>query len=194
MWKFRDSFSLILTQVASAGNGLERGLVHSQRLGWVTVVKTPDPSHQTSGQWQDSWPFSFAEKNFTKRESNKTSRVFIQRENVQYMWLDTQADSGRERVTESHPHGSLNCFYWASLLGFLQPIILICLVHSPYLIYLRVLPHISTSKASGQSIPYHYFLFDLQGAFLCRWGWGGGGSPDLRNKKCMVWARPSRLP
>ena len=78
--------------------------------------------------------------NFTKRESNETSRVFTQRENVQYMWLDTQADSGRDRVAESHPHGSLNCFYWASLLGFLQPIILICLVHSPYLIYLRVLP------------------------------------------------------
>ena len=28
--------------------------------------KGPDASHQTSGQWQRSWPFGFAEKNFHK--------------------------------------------------------------------------------------------------------------------------------
>ena len=180
MWKSRDSFSLILIS-----GGLSWQWFGA---GWVTVVKTPDPSHQTSGQWQDPWPFSFAEKNLTKRESNETSRVFIKRENVQYMWMDTQADSGRERVAKSHPHGSLNCCYWVFLLGFLRPTILICVVHSPYLIYLgilpccgRILPYISTSQSSGQGIPWHYSPFDLQGAFLCRCSQGGLLTPGTRN-------------
>ena len=48
------------------------------------------------------------------------------------MWIDTRAGSERE----SHPRGSLNHFY----AGFLWPIILICLVQSPYLAYLRIFP------------------------------------------------------
>ena len=52
------------------------------------------------------------------------------------MWIDTRVDSERE----SRPRGSLNHIYEAFLLGFLLPIILICLVLSPYLVYLRVLP------------------------------------------------------
>ena len=52
------------------------------------------------------------------------------------MWIDTQVDSEREL----RPRGSLNHFYGAFLLGFLWPIILICLVQSPYSVYLRILP------------------------------------------------------
>ena len=52
------------------------------------------------------------------------------------MWIDTRADSEKE----SHPRGSLNHLYGAFLLGFLWPIILLCLVLSSYLVYLRVLP------------------------------------------------------
>ena len=40
----------------------------------------------------------------------------------------------RERETESHPHGNLNYFYGSILSVFLWPIILICLVQSPYLV------------------------------------------------------------
>ena len=50
----------------------------------------------------------------------------------------------RERVPESHPGGSLNYFYGAFLLGFLWPIILVCLVHSPYLVYLRIITCVCT--------------------------------------------------
>ena len=56
------------------------------------------------------------------------------------MWIDTQTDSGRERVSELRPWGNLYYFYRTSLLYFLWPIILIHLVHSPYLTYLRVFP------------------------------------------------------
>ena len=55
------------------------------------------------------------------------------------MWTDTQVNSETERVTELHPHGSVNYFYGAFLPGFLWPIILIFLVLSLYLVYLRVL-------------------------------------------------------
>ena len=47
-------------------------------------------------------------------------------------------------VAESHPHGSLNYVYGVFLPGFLCPIILICLVHSLYLVYLRILPCVRT--------------------------------------------------
>ena len=52
------------------------------------------------------------------------------------MWIDTQAGSERELC----PRGSFNHFYGAFLPGFLWPIILLCLVVSLYLVYLRVLP------------------------------------------------------
>ena len=43
---------------------------------------------------------------------------------------------------ESHSCGGLNHFYGTFLPVFLWPIILICLVQSPHLVYLRVFPHI----------------------------------------------------
>ena len=54
------------------------------------------------------------------------------------MCIDTQTDSGRERIAELHPWSNLYYFYGVSLLYFLWPIILICLVHSSYLLYLMV--------------------------------------------------------
>ena len=69
-------------------------------------------------------------------ESSETSKVFIRRKRVQYVWTDIQVDCERE----SHPHGSLNHLYGTFLLGFLWPIILICLVQSLYLVHLRILP------------------------------------------------------
>ena len=74
------------------------------------------------------------------------------------MWVDTWADSRKERVAESHPHGSLNYFHEIFLLGFLQSIILIWLVHSSCLVYLKILTCVNmnllikinfTKKVSG---------------------------------------------
>ena len=47
---------------------------------------------------------------------------------------------GGLRERESYPRGSLNHLYGALLLGFLWPIVLLCLVLSPYLVHLRLLP------------------------------------------------------
>ena len=49
------------------------------------------------------------------------------------------------RVPELCPHGNLNHLYGAFLSGFLWPIIMICLVCSPYLVYLRILVYVCIS-------------------------------------------------
>ena len=68
------------------------------------------------------------------------------------MWIDTGADSERE----SHPRDSLNHLYGVFLLGFLWPIISICLVLSLYLVYLRILPrvcaHLSAKMDSREEV------------------------------------------
>ena len=68
----------------------------------------------------------------------------------EYVWIDTWVGSERE----SHPRGSLNHFYGTFFLGFLWPIILLCLVLSLYLVYLRVLlcvhMHLSAKMDSSE--------------------------------------------
>ena len=54
------------------------------------------------------------------------------------MGIDTWENS--EKVPESCPQGSLSYFYGTFLPVFLCPVILICLVHSPYLEYFRIFP------------------------------------------------------
>ena len=68
----------------------------------------------------------------------KQMRYLLRGKRIQCMWIETLADLGKEWVTESHPFDGLNFFYGVFLLGFLWPI-LICLAHSPYLVYIRIL-------------------------------------------------------
>ena len=58
---------------------------------------------------------------------------------MQYMWLDTWADSQGESLSWLHPHGSLNHLFRGISSSF--PLTNhFDLVHSPYLVYLRILP------------------------------------------------------
>ena len=57
------------------------------------------------------------------------------------------------RVPELYPGGSLNYFYGA-LLGFLWPVILICLVHNPYLVSFRIKAVYWTN--TPKRCPFHY--------------------------------------
>ena len=66
-------------------------------------------------------------------------QVFIRRKKSTVR-VDRQMGRLRGKVSEFHPHSGLNFIYGAFLPGFLWPIILICLVHSPYLVYLRIIP------------------------------------------------------
>ena len=57
----------------------------------------------------------------------------------EYSTWDRHTGRLRGKVSEFHPHGSLNYFYRAFLPGFLWPVIFICLVNSAYLVYLNTL-------------------------------------------------------
>ena len=63
------------------------------------------------------------------------------------MWIDIWADSESLNLAR---RGSLNYFYGAFLPGFLWPIILTCLVNSPYLVYFRIL------SGEGNDNPLQY--------------------------------------
>ena len=106
--------------------------IPSQRLGkhW-TLASRPVVSDKGSG------PLLLPKRISRKMESSETSKVFIKREKS-IVRVERHTGRFRKRVAESH--GSLNYFYEEFLLGFLWPIILVCLVLSPYLIYLRILP------------------------------------------------------
>ena len=117
----------------------------SQRWGWILVVRAANPSHSTSGQWQGPGPSALQKTIPMKMKSSETSKVFIRKKRNTIL-VDRHTgrlrEKDRERETESHPQGNLNYFY-GSILVFLLPIILICLVQSPYLVYyLRILPFV----------------------------------------------------
>ena len=65
--------------------------------------------------------------------------VFFKRvKNTAY--VDRHTSRLRQRIPELRLSGSLNQLYGAFLLVFLWSVILICLAHSPYSVYLRILP------------------------------------------------------
>ena len=66
--------------------------------------------------------------------------VFIRRKKST-VCVDRHRKRLRGRVPETRYPGSLNHLHGAFLLVFLWPIILVCLVHGLYLVYLRTLPH-----------------------------------------------------
>ena len=95
-------------------------------------------------------------------ESNETKCLGGGR--IGYLWIDAWVDSEREL----HTHGSLNHLCVAFLSGFHWPVILICLVQSPDLVYLRILPcmptHLldvmeSTKKPYGELASFSITLF-----------------------------------
>ena len=73
-------------------------------------------------------------REFPQSQSSETIEVFIRRRKSKVL-----ADRHMGRLRESCSHGGLNHLCGAFLSGFLWPIILICLVLSPYLANLRSL-------------------------------------------------------
>ena len=124
----------------SGGLGLQwfeaEFLFPTRELGFTTEVRAPNPSHCTRDQCQDAGPLALQKRIPTKRESSGTTRVFTRNEKstVCEVWLSGGL-KGKVRSCDSSSHS-----YGAFLLVFLWQIIFLCLVQSPYLVYLRV-PH-----------------------------------------------------
>ena len=116
----------------------------------------------TRSQPLDQWSVTRAlallalqKKFLTKMKSNETKYLLRRKE---YSTCGWHVGRLRKEIVESRPHDSLNYFCGVFLLGFLWPLVLICLVHRPCLVYLRVLPCVCmyllakmdlTAKASG---------------------------------------------
>ena len=140
----------------------------------------------------------------TKTESSEASKVCVcvcVKRVKNTACVDRHTSRLRQRIPELRLSGSLNHLYGAFLLVFLWSVILICLVHCPYLVYLSILPCVNThllakmdpnANVSGYGISRHCSHFCLQGAFLCLCGWGV--LLTLGNERCVVWAGPSLLP
>jgi len=93
----------------------------------------------------------------TKTKSGETGKVLLKGK-TSTARVHGRMGGFRERVAELCSHGSWHYFYGAFLPVFLWPIILICLVHNPYLVRLRIPPCVRmrllakmdfTKKASG---------------------------------------------
>lgn len=130
------------------------------------------PARDWTGSWQwkdqilairpvvrdkGSDPSALEKRISTKMGSSEASEEFF-RKKKSTLHVDTHTGRFRGRVPELRPSVSLSYFYVVFPPGFLWPIILTCLVHSPYLMYLRNLPGVhmhllakmnSTAKAYG---------------------------------------------
>ena len=129
----------------SACNGLEQGLgsqseIEAGSQWWAHQILATSPVVSDKGP----------ALRLCRKESPQRLKVVKQVEysfrgqRVHHVWTDTWAVSAKDIVTELHHHCSLNYFYKAFLPSFLWPIILICLIHSSYLVYLRILPCVHT--------------------------------------------------
>ena len=142
--------------VASACNGLEWSLgsqpeIEARSWWWEHQILANRPVVSDKGpDLQLCW------KEFLQRWK-VVKQVFIKRKKST-VHVDRYTGRLRGRVPESCPHGSLPYFYGAFLLVSRWPVIFICLVHSPYLVYLRILPYVlmhllakmdSTEEACG---------------------------------------------
>lgn len=82
------------------------------------------------------WLFNFAGKKFPQRWE---VTFLLGGKRVQYVWTETPTGRLRESVPELCPRGSVNYYNEASLPAFLWLVIMVRPVHSPYLVYLRIL-------------------------------------------------------
>ena len=117
--------------------------LHHPDLGWPW----PAPAWNLAGsqQWKQqvlaTRQVALQKIIYTKRESSEASKA-LEGKRLQYLWIDygQTVHEHTLRLPELHLHSSLNHLYGAFLPGFLWPIILICLVHTPCLVYLRIFP------------------------------------------------------
>ena len=132
-----------------------------------------------------------------KTESNETSKVFVRRKKSTY------GQTHRRNKREQHPQGSLNHLHGTFLPSFVCPIILICLVQSPFLVYLKILSCVqmhllakmdSTKEAYGQLSSVNITSLLTSKELFAHVQ--SGRSPDLQNRTYVVscllsWQGPS---
>ena len=95
------------------------------------MVKAPDPSYKSSGQCQGP---QLCIKEFPQRWKVVKQIKYLLKGKKSTIPVDRHTG----RLRELQPCSSLYYFHGVFHMGFLWPVILNCLVHSPYLVYLRL--------------------------------------------------------
>ena len=170
-----------------------RAWIPNQRLGWFVEVRAPGPSIWWSVT--KALALRLCRKEFPQRQKVVKQVRYLLGGKEYNKYGETHGQTQRG-VPILCTHGSLDCLHGAFLPVFLWPIILVCLVYSPYLVYLRILPCMCmdllakmdpTKKASGKNISSH----NLQGAFSMHvWP---RRSLDLGNEKYVILAGPNQF-
>ena len=178
----------ILSMMISGGLSLKQGLgsqaeTEARSWAWKRKILALD-------QWSATRALALqlCRKEFSQRWK-VVKQVFIGRGKKYSTRGQTHWRTQRQRVTESHPCGNLNSFYGTFLLGFLWPSVLICLVHSSCLVYLRILPcvrmHLLARQFLLQRPVGRQVSFDItplwppRSLFVHVWSWR---SLDLENE------------
>ena len=132
-----------------------------------------------------------------KTESNETSKVFVRRKK------STCGQIHRRNQREQHPHDSMTHLHGTFLPSFVCPIILICLVQSPYLVYLNILScvqmHLLAKMDSAKEAYAQLSSVSITSLLTSKDLFAhvqSGRSPDLQNRKyvfsCLLsWQGPA---
>ena len=143
-------FMCVYVYLISGGLGLPWLGLPGRDLGQILTTR-PAVSGKGPG------PLALQKRIPTELGRSEAGKVFVKRKK-NAVCINRLAQKESPWIAESHPHGSLNYYYGAFLPGFSWPVILICLVHSPHEVYLRIFPCVSmhflakmdsTAKASG---------------------------------------------
>lgn len=129
-------YKYVWFQVASACSALKQGSGSwpEIEIGWWHWDSL-NPGHLDQRSVARPLALWFCRKEFPQRWN-----VSIRRKKYKYVWIDTWAHSRGELC----PWGNLNHLRGVFLPGFLWPVVLICLVQSPHLVCLRILPCVHT--------------------------------------------------
>ena len=153
---------------------------------WILATRPPEPVASDK-----TWPVGFVELNSYKEMGcSETSKVFIQRE--LYMWIDSYEWTWRVSCP-----WEFESLIWGISSGFLWPIILLCLLLSLYLVYLRILSCVycissprwilakrPMGRLTSLTMKWWPLHFDFWGAFPCICSWED--FLDLEKEKYVV--------
>ena len=106
--------------------------------GTVMALRALNPSHWTSGQWEGPGLLSLQKRIPTKTEVMKELKCFLGGKGIP---VDRHRWAQRESCWVT-PSWQFKLIYGAFLSVFLWPIILICLVLRPHLVFIRNLPYV----------------------------------------------------
>ena len=137
-------FGHMMWRTDSLEKTLMLGNVESRRRGWQRMKCLDGITDSVDMSFSKLWELVMDWEAWHAAVHGSQRQTKIINWTIKTKHGKTHGQTQRESpwVAESCFCGSLNYFHAAFLPGFLWPVIVICLLHSPYVVYLRILPHL----------------------------------------------------